>query len=114
MREFYGFVGSPHFNEENSLCHTYKDQADLVSDLEYIFSETKLDKLSLYLNNLDHETNSIFKVIKLIEVSCFKTNSINLKNDILWNSANTKNKVIKNLDFKLRKFFNQKIQLKMT
>jgi hypothetical protein len=108
MREFYGFVGSPHFNEENSLCHTYKDQADLVSDLEYIFSETKLDKLSLYLNNLDHETNSIFKVIKLIEVSCFKTNSINLKNDILWNSANTKNKVIKNLDFKLRKFFNQK------
>ena len=26
----------------------------------------------------------------------------------LWNSANTKNKVIKNLDFKLRFFFNQK------
>ena len=77
-----GLSAPPHFNEENSLCHTYKDQADLVSDLEYIFSETKLDKLSLYLNNLDHETNSIFKVIKLIEVSCFKTNSINLKNDI--------------------------------
>jgi len=108
MKEFYGFVGSPHFNEENSLCHTYKDQAVLISDLKYIFAETKINKLSLYFNNLDYETHAIFKMIKLIEVSCFKTNSINLKKDTLWKSENIKNKIIKNSDFKVRKFFNQK------
>jgi hypothetical protein len=107
MKEFFGFVGSPHFNEENSLCHSYKNQADLVNDLNYILSETKIGDMPLFFNNLDYGTHNILKKIKLIELSCLKSNSICLQKDSFWKSENIEKKIIKDLDYKMRKFFNQ-------
>ncbi len=107
LKEFFGFVGSPHFNEENCLSHNYKDNEQLANDLTYILSNIKITEMPLYFNNLDHKTYVLFKNIKLIEVSRFETNSICLKKSTIWKSRDLKNKIIKDLNFKLRKFFNQ-------
>ena len=104
----YGFIGSPNFNEENFLCHSYEgNKKKLIYDLKIIFKKLELDKKCLYFNNLNQYTYEMLDSLNLSLLRSYQTNTININQNNFWETNEIKNKLFKNIDFKVRKFCNQ-------